>query len=216
MITTASYAKITDWFRSNILTRQLEDDEICVGVSWGTSLDGWYRYVLEHTEIWEGIDTEKLRFGLVDERCVPEGDKERNDVHVLSAFLSHLICENIIEKDQCIFPNSWADYLDYNERMRPFDFAIFWIGVDGHIASLFPRHEVLQSDIIWFIQIVDAPKEPKNRISLSPKSIRKIPHMCYFFVWNTKKDAYKNFLDNSISVEDCPAKIGCPEIIFCD
>ncbi len=53
-----------------------------IGLPGGSSLDGWYDYILTHPEIWRGIDVTRLRFGLVDERCLPKGDPDRNDTHV--------------------------------------------------------------------------------------------------------------------------------------
>ncbi len=58
-----------------------------IGLPGGGSLDSWYDYILSRPETWRGIDVTRLRFGLVDERCLPKGHKDRNDTHVLEAFI---------------------------------------------------------------------------------------------------------------------------------
>jgi 6-phosphogluconolactonase/glucosamine-6-phosphate isomerase/deaminase len=84
---THSYEDITTWFQKNLRYMNELVGEIHIGLPGGSSLDRWYEYVLTHPETWRGIDLLKLRFGLVDERCLPKGDKDRNDTHVFEAFI---------------------------------------------------------------------------------------------------------------------------------
>ncbi len=60
-----------------------------------------------------------------------------------------------------------------------------------------------------------SPKPPENRISLSVSGVQ-IPFTCLFAVGETKKEALASFLDDSIDVSDCPAKLLKPEILFTD
>lgn len=84
---THSYQDIATWFQKNLQHMMEVTPEVSIGLPGGSSLDGWYEYVLTHPETWRGIDVMRLRFGLVDERCLPKGDKDRNDTHVLEAFI---------------------------------------------------------------------------------------------------------------------------------
>lgn len=84
---THSYDDIATWFSGHLRDMTEFMGGINIGLPGGTSLDAWYEYVLTHPEVWRGIDLLKLRFGLVDERCLPKGDKDRNDTHVFEAFI---------------------------------------------------------------------------------------------------------------------------------
>ncbi len=84
---THSYEDIAAWFQMNLGHMMEITSVVNIGLPGGSSLDGWYEYVVAHPEIWRGIELTKLRFGLVDERCLPKGDKERNDTHVLDKFI---------------------------------------------------------------------------------------------------------------------------------
>jgi 6-phosphogluconolactonase/glucosamine-6-phosphate isomerase/deaminase len=68
---THSYEDIALWFQKNLRDMMELTSEVHIGLPGGSSLDGWYDYILSHPEIWRGIDVTKLRFGLVDERCLP-------------------------------------------------------------------------------------------------------------------------------------------------
>jgi len=82
-----TYEDVTLWFQKNLRDMMEITSEINIGLPGGSSLDGWYEYILQNPDTWRGIDVTKLRFGLVDERCLPVGDEERNDVHILEKFI---------------------------------------------------------------------------------------------------------------------------------
>jgi 6-phosphogluconolactonase len=187
--------------------------EVHIGLPGGSSLDGWYDYILSHPEIWRGIDVTKLRFGLVDERCLPEWDRGRNDTHILEVFIWPLVEMWILQLSQFISPGDPVDAQSYEQEMTFFDIALFGIGPDGHIASLFPHHPWLDMQGSRYIQIDHSPKPPEHRISLSASGVQ-IPFTCLFAVGGTKKEALANFLDDSVDVTDCPAKLIAPEIVF--
>lgn len=107
-----------------------------------------------------------------------------------------------------------SDGAEYSERVGNIDIAFFGMGPDGHTASLFPHHPALNLEEEWFIQIDNAPKPPPERISLSSKSIQSLSHVCLFVVWESKKEALANFLNETMSTDDCPVKLLKPEIVY--
>jgi 6-phosphogluconolactonase len=187
--------------------------EIHIGLPGGSSLDGWYDSILSRPETWRGIDLAKLRFGLVDERCLPKGDKDRNDSHVLEVFIWPLCEMWILQPSQFITPWDIVEAAKYEQEISFFDMAFFWIGPDWHVASLFPHHPWLETQGSRYIDIGHSPKPPENRISLSVSGVQ-IPFVCLFAVGESKKEALANFLDDSVDVSDCPAKLIVPEIVF--
>ncbi len=210
---THSYEDIATWFQMNLRHMMELTSEVNIGLPGGSSLDGWYEHVLMHPEIWRGIDVTRLRFGLVDERCLPKGDKERNDAHVLEKFVWPLCEMWILQLSQFITPWDRVEAQSYEREIAFFDIAFFWMGPDGHIASLFPHHPWLTIQGSRYIDITHAPKPPENRISLSVSGVQ-IPFTCLFAVWAQKKEALANFLNDAVDVADCPAKLLKPEMVF--
>ncbi len=103
-----------------------------------------------------------------DERCVPVGDPERNDRLIeellfgkgsfLPAHLHSIPAELGPEEGAVRFSRLLA-------QTPPFDIALLGVGLDGHIASLFPGHPTLTDERpagpVWH-----APKPPLERVSL--------------------------------------------------
>lgn len=155
----------------------------------------------------------KIRWCVTDER-VNCDISERNDEHIWDVFLWPLFEKYSIPEKYFIRPTMESNGADYNEQIESIDIAFFGMGPDGHTASLFPHHPALKSEEEWFIKIDNAPKMPPERISLSPKTIQSLPHSCLFVVGESKKEALANFLDETVSIDDCPAKLLKPEIVF--
>jgi 6-phosphogluconolactonase len=56
------------------------------------------------------------------------------------------------------------------------------VGEDGHIASLFPHHELLSNETKGFLEIFDSPKLPPHRITVSKNMIFDIKVSFVFFI----------------------------------
>jgi 6-phosphogluconolactonase len=94
----------------------------------------------------------------------------------------------------------------YSEKVPHIDIALFGVGLDGHIASLFPHHPLLDSSEYGYLEISDSPKPPAHRITISPAMIRDID--CAFIAFmKGKEEAFAKFQDDGVSVSECPAKM---------
>lgn len=89
----------------------------------GTSLDAWYmelvailstKYQVPNT-LW--VDFKRLRFCLVDERCVWVDSPERNDTHVWEKLIQPLCEKGILKSEQFIRPGEIVDALEYTEAV---------------------------------------------------------------------------------------------------
>jgi 6-phosphogluconolactonase len=208
---THSYSDITDWFFQTLTSLLEKQGNVTVGLGGGSSFDSWYLELLD-SEGWKNVDTSRIRWCVTDER-VNCDLSERNDEHIWKTFFLPWI-NKYGWLPEFLRPTMNSDGAEYSERIGNIDVAFFGMGPDGHTASLFPHHPALASEELWFIKIDNAPKLPPERISLSPKSIQSLSHVCLFAVGESKKEALANFLDETVSIDDCPVKLLKPDILL--
>jgi 6-phosphogluconolactonase len=150
------------------------------------------------------IEWERLRIFLVDERFVSLKSEESN---------FKLIKETLtkVSKDNLFSFNYRKDIENYSNELKKyngrFDIVFLGVGEDGHVASLFPNHDSVKSEEQYFIKVRNSPKLPKNRMSASINLLKKSKIGFLLILDESKREAYNNFLDISLILEDCPAKI---------
>lgn len=117
-----------------------------------------------------GCDADWSRWHLYlgDERCLPEGDAERNSTMIARAWLD----KGQVPSDQVHWIPAGSDPVaaahSYTEIVRaalPFDLVLLGMGEDGHTASLFPGQQHDPDQLVVVVE--DAPKPPAQRISLN-------------------------------------------------
>jgi len=136
----------------------------------------------------DAIDWGRLHVWWGDERFVPAGHSDRNDVAAKAALL-----DNVPLNPAHVHPMPTSDGPDgdnpevaatrYADELaaaaRPedhgpvpvFDVLMLGIGEDGHVASLFPGHPALY-DTRPVVGVHGSPKPPPTRITLTFPSIR--------------------------------------------
>jgi 6-phosphogluconolactonase len=198
--------KICNYF-FEALEELKEKDIIYVGLSGGRSFNEFYSTLLSRKD--QVKDWNKLRFCFVDERVVNLDSDDSNYKLVNELLFSTLISEKYITSDQIITLNMDAKDIaqDYFLRCSHIDIAFFGSGEDGHIASLFPTHPLLSSESDEFISILNSPKLPKKRITLSPNMIKIITYSCIVFKGSGKQNAFNNFRDSKVSSFNYPCKL---------
>ncbi|MDG1095842.1 MAG: 6-phosphogluconolactonase, partial [Methylophilaceae bacterium] len=80
-----------------------------------------------------------------------------------------------------------------------FDLVLLGLGEDGHTASIFPNSEFDANK--QAVPILNAPKPPENRISLTPLRLSMANFVIFLVMGNDKKTA----LDKFKSAENIPA-----------
>lgn len=114
-------------------------------------------------ELWRA-----LRLTWVDERVVPQGDPASNRGALLQAGPLEVGLELPLVLDgetpaAAVARSTEAFARDFDGAL---DVALLGLGEDGHIASLFPGHALLESKAL-VAAVSDSPKPPANRVTLT-------------------------------------------------
>jgi len=129
----------------------------------GNSILNTYK-VLSNSE----SDWDKWHIYLGDERCLPIGDKGRNNYIINQVWLnnSRILKKNIHFIDaELNATDGAARYENILNSVGDFDVTLLSMGEDGHAASLFPGHLYDTNKSIVIER--NSPKYPRERISMS-------------------------------------------------
>jgi 6-phosphogluconolactonase len=95
-------------------------------------------------------------------------------------------------------------------RLPRLDLILLGIGPDGHTASLFPDHPVLHESVEWVSPVMDAPKPPPNRITLTLPLINHARHIAWVATGPGKADIVARILNPSPGSKKLPAGLVSP------
>jgi 6-phosphogluconolactonase len=121
------------------------------------------------------LDWSRVDFFWVDERAVPPADPESNFHDASALWLQPAgVPEERIHRmrgEDADLEHAAADYASVLRRVAGdppvLDYVLMGVGPDGHIASLFPRHQALDEMSRLVAVIEDAPKPPPRRLTLT-------------------------------------------------
>jgi 6-phosphogluconolactonase len=131
----------------------------------------------------DAVDWSRVDVFWGDERYVPSGSADRNDLLANEILFNHRpfsaarqyampASDGPFGEDLDAAAASYAAQLQGARRLddpdQPsFDLVLLGVGPDGHCASLFPEHPGVHDDSSTVIAVRNSPKPPPNRISLS-------------------------------------------------
>ncbi|KAK4489774.1 hypothetical protein RD792_000411 [Penstemon davidsonii] len=219
-----SLAKYTADLSSKI---SQERDSFTVVIS-GGSLVKSLRKLVEAPYI-DSVDWSKWRVFWVDERVVPKDHPDSNYLLAYTEFLSKIPIPagNVYSINDALSAEGAAD--DYETCIKhlvktqiidqskatgfpKFDLMLMGIGPDGHIASLFPGHPLVQEKEKWVCSIKDSPKPPPERISFSLPVINASANIALVVAGAGKATALRTALsDESNDVDVLPVQLVAPE-----
>jgi 6-phosphogluconolactonase len=124
----------------------------------------------------EGVDYSNWHVFFADERVVPLDDADSNYKACDEVFFSKagIARERVYTVDASLTAEAAA--AAYTTQLQSvfgevevpaFDLMLLGMGPDGHTASLFPEHPLLEVADRWVAHIEDSPKLPPKRITLT-------------------------------------------------
>ena len=179
--------------------------QACVGVVGGRSVGP----ILDLLKV-KSVDWERVHLFMLDERLVGTDHQDSNYRLVFSHVAPYMVHTNL-HPFSFSTGQEQAALADYRQELEDvggqLDVLLLSSGEDGHIASLFPEHETIDSQDDFFLSTFSAPKPPPGRMSAAPKLISRASTALLLFLGENKQQAFDNFLDDSVPLRKCPAKL---------
>ena len=153
----------------------------------GNSVNTVIRLALRADLNWSNV-----QFVLADERCVPVGHTDRNDVALSALFesasLQHRPVVHGISAE--LGPQLGAEKLSEQLAIigQP-DIALLGVADDGHIASLFPGSPALSTSEAA-VAVIDCVKAPRERVSCSLKYLTSATYRIAIQTGHNKRDIF--------------------------
>lgn len=136
------------------------------------------------------IDWSNVEVYFGDERFLPAGDPERNEVQASNALLDHVDVhpDRVFRMAASDGPHGDADVaaLAYaqilgshsnGENTPAFDVHLLGMGGEGHINSLFPHTDAVREKSHYVVAVEDSPKPPSVRITLTLPAVQRAKHV---------------------------------------
>lgn len=158
----------------------------------------------------EKVDWNRVHLFMADERLVGIDHPDSNYRLVSSVASSYIPASNLHPfvpqpgNERGALHQYQQELADLGGRL---EVLLLSSGEDGHIASLFPEHETIDSRDDNFLITHSAPKPPPQRMSASPRLISRADCALLLFLGNSKAEAFKRCVDDRLSIRQCPAKL---------
>ncbi|MFM1725516.1 6-phosphogluconolactonase [Rhodococcus sp. PAM 2766] len=160
--------------------------------------------LLEHVRAHPGaIDWSALDVFFGDERFLPTGDPERNEVQAHRALLDHVpvdparvhvmaASDGAYNSDPVTAAAAYGEVLETfgADRTGPlFDVHLLGMGGEGHVNSLFPHTDAVRETEQLVVAVTDSPKPPAVRVTLTLPALQSAREVWLIVSGEAKADA---------------------------
>ncbi|MDQ3782773.1 MAG: 6-phosphogluconolactonase [Actinomycetota bacterium] len=159
-----------------------------------------------------GVDWTRVVVWWGDDRFVAGDSPERNAVQARRAFLDAVGATQVHEMPSTDDADNVAAGADaYGSLLRSqgrgqFDIVMLGVGVDGHVASLFPGRPELDVDDRIAVAVTECPKPPSHRISLTFAALSRARSVWFLVSGADKAAAVAAALADDADFHDIPAR----------
>lgn len=189
----------------SIQTLLKTQSNVIVAVPGGRSVQSIFQKLAE-----VDLDWRRVHLFMVDERLVPIDHPESN-FRLVAESLRGIVPAASLHPfiyDAAAADNGVGEYERQLAQLGGrFDVVLVSSGEDGHIASIFPNHQLPAVGGRRFVLLEDSPKPPSSRMSATPALIGTAQVGLLLFFGAGKRQALKNFLNPKLSASECPAKL---------
>lgn len=139
------------------------------------------------------LDPSRLELWWGDERFVPTGSPDRNAGPTLAFLASHLALDPakthpMPAADGVIDAEAAANTYAKELGDTVFDITLLGVGMDGHVASIFPGHPSFEPTTRSVIGVSDSPKPPPERVSLTIDTLNRSREVWFIVTGELKSD----------------------------
>ena len=170
--------------------------------------------LLASAECRSRVDWDRIVFFFGDERAVPPDHPQSNYRMADEVLFRPLgIAESSIHRMKAEAEDLNAAAAAYEGVLRAsfgafprFDLVLLGMGLDGHTASLFPRSPVLKEQSRWVAPVLDAPKAPPRRLTVTLPVLNAGHQVLFMVAGRQKAPALREVLEGTAPPEQYPAK----------
>lgn len=186
-----------------------------VSLTGGTTPRLLYSTLADSRQPWRNrIPWTQVQLFWGDERQVPPDDADSNYRMAKVTLLDHVsIPAEHVHRMRGELPDAHEAAADYERTLNdPFDLMLLGVGGDGHIASIFPGSELLESPLerpptVRRVAAIWAPHLSAWRITLTPDAILDSRAIVVLVAGTGKADAVRAALDAPLDVKKYPAQL---------
>jgi len=155
------------------------------------------------------LDWRQLQCFWVDERAVAPSDPESNYAAAQEFWLRPAgVPGTSIHRMPADGPDLDAAAAEYSKELTGvlgspgrLDFVLLGVGPDGHVASLFPRHEALAREDRLVAAVLDAPKPPPRRLTLTLPALASAARVVVVAFGEEKSEALREAVEQDDSLQ---------------
>ena len=160
------------------------------------------------------MDWQKFHFYWGDERCVPPTSSDSNygsanetlfqNIEIPEDNIHQILGKNNPAEEAIRYGQLISEKLPSINGMPQFDIVLLGLGVDGHIASIFPNQmELLTSDYVC--TVAEHPISGQKRVTITGNIINNAKEVCFLVTGESKAERVGNIIHSREDHKDYPA-----------